>query len=161
MRSFSTIINSLELNPTFVVDLAQEFPPDKRMEHVKLGKWSALEHIAHLARVGPLFSARLTQMIEHPDRQIVPYDPESDDMHLLREADWEEALNTYQWDRAAFISQLREVDPHSWERPIIHPEYSHYSIRIMARHLAMHDLFHAYRIEELLFAVRQGVTMPK
>jgi hypothetical protein len=29
-------------------------------------------------------------------------------------------------------------------------EYSHYSVFIMFRHVAMHDLFHAYRIEELL-----------
>jgi hypothetical protein len=31
-----------------------------------------------------------------------------------------------------------------------HGEYSHYSIFIMFRHLALHDLFDAYRIEELL-----------
>ena len=31
-----------------------------------------------------------------------------------------------------------------------HGEYSHYSVFIMFRHLALHDFFHAYRIEELL-----------
>jgi len=31
-----------------------------------------------------------------------------------------------------------------------HGEYSHYSVFIMFRHVAPHDLFHAYRIEELL-----------
>lgn len=31
-----------------------------------------------------------------------------------------------------------------------HQEYSHYSVLIMFRHVALHDLFHAYRIEELL-----------
>ena len=29
-------------------------------------------------------------------------------------------------------------------------EYSHYSVLVMFRHLALHDFFHAYRIEELL-----------
>ena len=29
-------------------------------------------------------------------------------------------------------------------------EYSHYSIFILARHVAMHDMRHAYRIEKLL-----------
>jgi hypothetical protein len=37
-----------------------------------------------------------------------------------------------------------------WERTAEHEEYSHYSVFIMFRHLAMHDMFHAYRIEELL-----------
>ncbi len=31
-----------------------------------------------------------------------------------------------------------------------HEEYSDYSVRIMFRHLALHDLYHAYRIEERL-----------
>lgn len=31
-----------------------------------------------------------------------------------------------------------------------HEEYSHYSVFIMFRHLALHDLYHAYRIAERL-----------
>ena len=31
-----------------------------------------------------------------------------------------------------------------------HGDSSHYSALIMFRHVALHDLFHAYRIEELL-----------
>jgi hypothetical protein len=31
-------------------------------------------------------------------------------------------------------------------------EYSHYSVLIMFRHLALHDFLHAYRIEGLLLA---------
>lgn len=153
VRSFSTIVNALELNPAFVADLAQEFPVERRNARLVLGKWSALEHIAHLARVEPILSARLKQMIEHPDRQIVPYNPDADSPDLLKEADWDDALSSYQWNRAALISQLRDVDPHSWERPVRHPEYREYSIRIMARHLALHDLLHAYRIEEMLLVV--------
>jgi hypothetical protein len=37
-----------------------------------------------------------------------------------------------------------------WNRTAEHGEYSHYSVFIMFRHLALHDFFHAYRIEELL-----------
>jgi len=37
-----------------------------------------------------------------------------------------------------------------WQRTAEHGEYTHYSVFIMFRHLAMHDMFHAYRIEELL-----------
>ena len=31
-----------------------------------------------------------------------------------------------------------------------HEEYSHYSLFILFRHAAMHDMLHAYRIEECL-----------
>jgi hypothetical protein len=37
-----------------------------------------------------------------------------------------------------------------WNRTAQHEEYSHYSVLVMFRHLAFHDFFHAYRIEELL-----------
>jgi hypothetical protein len=37
-----------------------------------------------------------------------------------------------------------------WNRTAEHAEYSHYSVFIMFRHLALHDFFHAYRIEELV-----------
>jgi hypothetical protein len=37
-----------------------------------------------------------------------------------------------------------------WQRTARHDEYTHYSVFIMFRHLALHDMFHAYRIEELL-----------
>jgi hypothetical protein len=37
-----------------------------------------------------------------------------------------------------------------WQRTADHGEYTRYSVFIMFRHLAMHDMLHAYRIEELL-----------
>ena len=49
------------------------------------------------------------------------------------------------------VSRLRELTPAQWELSASHPEYNRYSIFIMFRHLALHDLYHAYRIEERLF----------
>ena len=43
-----------------------------------------------------------------------------------------------------------KLDPTEWQRTAEHGEYSHYSVFIMFRHLALHDFLHAYRIEELL-----------
>lgn len=40
-----------------------------------------------------------------------------------------------------------------------HGEYSHYSVFIMFRHLALHDFFHAYRIEELLLKKEWAVGL--
>ena len=152
MPAFNAIINALELNPSIIVDLAEEFSPSRRHRRLHPDKWSALEHIAHLARVGSMLNVRLKQMLKHPDRAVVPYDPDRDDPEGLKTADWNESLSRYQWDRAEFVGILREVDPPTWERPVPHPEYVRYSIRLMARHAALHDLSHGYRIEELLSA---------
>jgi hypothetical protein len=45
---------------------------------------------------------------------------------------------------------LKDLSEEDWERTAEHAEYAHYSLFIMFRHLAMHDMLHAYRIEELL-----------
>jgi hypothetical protein len=48
------------------------------------------------------------------------------------------------------VARLRRLQPDEWRRTAEHEEYSHYSIFIMFRHVVMHDMLHAYRIEELL-----------
>jgi hypothetical protein len=62
----------------------------------------------------------------------------------------DEALAQYVADRKRLLGRLRTLTFRDWERTAEHGEYSHYSVFIMFRHLALHDLFHAYRIEELL-----------
>jgi hypothetical protein len=64
--------------------------------------------------------------------------------------DLEDALRRYIEQRKRLVLRVRGLSPRDWERTAEHPQYSHYSMTIMLRHLALHDLFHAYRIEELL-----------
>ena len=40
--------------------------------------------------------------------------------------------------------------PGAWDRPGQHPEYALYTIFGMARHVAVHDMLHGYRIEDFL-----------
>ena len=68
----------------------------------------------------------------------------------LLQVDLDEALQRFERDRALLVGRLRELRPEDWERTAQHEEYNAYSIFIMFRHLVLHDLFHAYRIEELL-----------
>ena len=105
----------------------------------------------HLAVVHALFFDRLDRMLITPALVITPYDPgtqDPDDALLSRDLD--ESLDSYVRDRVRLVSRLRELTPSDWRKTAEHAEYSHYSVFIMFRHLALHDFFHAYRIEELL-----------
>ncbi|HXP82389.1 MAG TPA: DinB family protein, partial [Verrucomicrobiae bacterium] len=62
----------------------------------------------------------------------------------------DEAMARFSRDRRNLVERLKSLSPVDWERRAEHGEYTHYSVFIMFRHLAMHDMFHAYRIEELL-----------
>jgi hypothetical protein len=48
------------------------------------------------------------------------------------------------------VARLRRLQPADWLRTGEHEEYSDYSVYIMFRHVVMHDMLHAYRIEECL-----------
>jgi hypothetical protein len=149
--STSDVIDALERAPQVVVPLVREVPTSLLKRRPTPGKWSAHEHACHLAVVHGLFFDRLEQMLSNPAPVITPYDPGTDDPDdaLLR-LDLGESLDSYMRDRALLVQRLRKRAPNDWRKTVEHGEYSHYSVFIMFRHLALHDFFHAYRIEELL-----------
>jgi hypothetical protein len=85
----------------------------------------------------------------HP--RIEPYFPDqADEDGALLRVDLDEALRRFEGERRRLIERLSELRPAEWERTGEHGEYARYSVFIMFRHMGMHDLFHAYRIEELV-----------
>ena len=69
---------------------------------------------------------------------------------LVLGVDLDEALCRFEEDRTRLVGRLRELQTEDWTRAADHEEYNSYSVFTMCRHLALHDFFHAYRIEELL-----------
>jgi uncharacterized damage-inducible protein DinB len=151
MDTTTAVIEALERAPSIVVPLIREIRPDVLKRRPTPTKWSAHEHACHLAAVHRLFFNRLDEILASPSPVITPYDPGQDDPddRLLR-MNLDESLRQYADDRGRLVRRLRQLSPGEWARTAAHGEYSHYSVFIMFRHLALHDFFHAYRIEELL-----------
>jgi hypothetical protein len=59
-------------------------------------------------------------------------------------------MDRFDRERAAMIDRLRQLTAEQWAITAEHEEYAHYGVFIMFRHLALHDLHHAYKIEERL-----------
>jgi DinB superfamily len=151
MQTKFAVIEALERAPEIVVPLVREMPLALRKRRPPSGKWSVHEHACHLAFVHRLFSDRLEQMLATPAPVVTPYDPgQSDPDDLLLGLDLDTMLDQYVADRRSLVGRLRQLASDEWNRAAEHGEYSHYSVFIMFRHLALHDFFHAYRIEELL-----------
>jgi hypothetical protein len=151
MEMTAAVIAALERAPSVVLPLVQEVPSVLLKRRPAPTKWSAHEHACHLAVVRGLFFDRLEQILAMPAPIITPYDPGKNgpDDSLLK-MDLEDSLRKYVTDRGRLIERLRRLTGADWKRTAEHGEYSHYSVLIMCRHLALHDFFHAYRIEELL-----------
>ena len=154
METTTAVINALERAPGIVVPLVQEVPPVLLKRRPSPTKWSAHEHACHLAVVHQLFFDRLEQILAAPAPIITPYDPgTSDPDDLLLKIDLDDSLRRYAADRARLVERIRRLSSADWNRTAEHGEYSHYSVFVMFRHLALHDFFHAYRIEELLLKI--------
>ena len=151
METTTAVIAALERAPSVVVPLVHEVPVVLRRRRPAPTKWSAHEHACHLAVVHRLFFDRLEQVLAAPAPIITPYDPgKSDPDDLLLNMDLDDSLRKYVFDRGRLVERLQKLSHAEWNRTAEHGEYSHYSVLIMFRHLALHDFFHAYRIEELL-----------
>ncbi len=151
MDSTAYVIEALERAPHLVFPLVREVPPSLLKRRPVPTKWSAHEHACHLSRVDRLYSDRLDQILADPRPVITAYDPARDEVDdAFLQMDLNDSLQRYVEDRRAIVVKLRALPPEAWARTAEHGEYSHYSAYIMFRHVALHDLFHAYRIEELL-----------
>lgn len=151
MDNVAVIIDFLERSPEIIVPLVWEVPQLILKRRPKPGKWSAHENACHLATVHPLMSSRLDLMLTTTNPRIKPYLPHLDeDEGALLKVDLAEAMERFKVDRQRLVQRLKGLSKEDWQRTAEHGEYTHYSVFIMFRHLAMHDMFHAYRIEELL-----------
>ena len=145
------VVDALERAPSIIIPLVREPPEPLRKRRPSPGKWSAHEHACHLAAAQPIFFERLALMLEQDHPSIRSYQPEREHSpDALLAVDLEEALGLFQRERAELVARLRRLQPAEWSRTGEHEEYSHYSILIMFRHVVMHDMLHAYRIEECL-----------
>jgi uncharacterized damage-inducible protein DinB len=151
MTSAEQLIAALERAPGIVIPLVRQADPAIVKRRPPSGKWSIHEHACHLAGVHPLFFQRLDLMLSEDDPAIRSYDPGRDDpQDALLQIDLDSALRRFTQDRDRLVERLRQLRPQDWTRTARHEEYNSYSVFTMFRHVALHDFFHAYRIEELL-----------
>lgn len=149
--AYREVVDALERAPAVIVPLVREVPEARRKRRPSPGRWSAHEHACHLAAVQPMFFERLALMLREQHPSIRAYVPEREHSpDGLLEVDLEEALGRFQRERAELVARLLQLQPDDWRRTAEHEEYSHYSLFILFRHVVMHDMLHAYRIEECL-----------
>lgn len=151
MSNPEAIITILENAPALILPLVREVPEDVLKRRPQPEKWSAHEHACHLAEVHSLFFNRLELMLNEERPHLQMYNPdEAMEKGALLKVKLDEALERFARDRERLVELLKDLSEEDWLREAEHEEYDHYSVLIMFRHVALHDMLHAYRIEELL-----------
>jgi hypothetical protein len=150
-ENIQAVLDQLSRGPALVRQVIYEMPAELRKRRPAPGMWSAHEHAVHLAVVQPIMMKRLEDMLSTRKLHIKSYQPSRDEPDdALLKLDLDTELIRFDRDRAAMIDRLIELTPQQWAITATHDEYSHYGVFIMFRHVALHDLHHAYKIEERL-----------
>ena len=146
-----TLIASLEAAPGIIIGLVREVAPQNLKRRPAPNKWSAHEHACHISTGQAAFLARLELMLSDPHPQIKSIQPSpEEDAGSLLSVDLDEALAGYVRERVLVVKRLRELSAEDWQRTAEHEAFSHYSVHIMFRHMLVHEMLHAYRIDELM-----------
>lgn len=149
MRAPSEIIAQLARGPDTLRALIADVPPADLKRRPMPGKWSAHEQACHLALVEPLWAARLERILAEDVPTIVSYEPDADEPpDRLLAMELGGALDEYERGRRTFVARLAELDPSAWERRAVNTAHARYSLFLMCRHAALHDMLHIYRVEE-------------
>ena len=146
-----TLIATLEAAPGIIIGLIREVPPQNLKRRPTPNKWSAHEHACHISTGHATFLSRLELMLSDPLPKIKSMEPSPDEeAGSLLSVDLDEALGRYVRERALVVKRLKELSAEDWQRTAEHEAFSHYSVYIMFRHMLMHEMLHAYRIDELM-----------
>ena len=153
LESINPIITSLENAPNILLPLIGEIPNEIIKRRPVPGKWSAHEHAAHLTQTDSIFINRLNLMLTEENPVIKSYLPDKDEEDgAFLKIDLAPALEKFARERKTLVEKLKTLSAEDWQRTARHEEYTHYSVFIMFRHLALHDNLHSYRIEEILLS---------
>jgi DinB family protein len=145
------LIASLEAAPGIIIGLVREVPPQNLKRRPAPNKWSAHEHACHISTGQDVFLSRLELMLTDAFPKIKSMEPSPDEeAGSLLSVDLDQALDLYVRERAVVVNRLKELSPEDWQRTAEHEAFSHYSVHIMFRHLLIHEMLHAYRIDELM-----------
>ena len=149
MQTPSDVIEQLARGPAMVRALLASVPAADLKRRPAPERWSAHEHACHLALVEPLWAQRLERILAEDVPTIVSYEPDADEApDRLLSMDLDAAVDAYETGRRALLARLESVPAAAWERRAVNTAHARYSLFLMLRHAAMHDMLHAYRIEE-------------
>ena len=151
MSNTATLISALETAPGVIIPLIREVPPEILKRRPSPGTWSAYENAIHLSQSDASFRARLDLILSTPEPLIETIENSAEDVAgAMLDIDLDESLDRYSSERSALVQRLKKLSPDVWHKTAVHEAFDHYSVFIMFRHLFVHEMLHAYRIEQLI-----------
>jgi DinB superfamily len=151
MNDSAILVSALATAPGVIIPLIREVPATILKRRPSPGKWSAYEHAVHLSQSDVAFRARLDLILStaEPFIKVIENSAE-DEAGAMLDIDLDESLDRYVGERISLVERLQNLSPDEWSKTAVHEAFDHYSVFIMFRHLYVHEMHHAYLIEQLM-----------
>lgn len=160
MKDIPHIIDTLARTAPILEQLVASIPEDLLHRRRRDGFWTIAEHVNHLAEVQPMLAGRIRRFIGDASPAFVPYIPAEDEAPLgTPSKDMPTAIADFTTGRDEQITLLTGATSADWQKTATHPEYTNYTLYILARHILMHDHWHMYRMEELWLTRDEYLTL--
>jgi len=111
------------------------------------GKWSALQHVAHLARMHDIYLARVRRILTEEAPALPAYRAEQDD----EGGGWEglalaKILSRLHDRRAELVARLRDLSDEQWERVGRHSTFGPLTLAEWIEFFLVHEGHHLYTV---------------
>lgn len=151
MSDTNILISALATAPGVIIPLIREVPPKILKRRPSPAKWSAYEHAIHLSQSDVAFRARLELILSTDEPTIKTIENSAEDeAGAMLDVDLDESLDRYARERATLVERLKTLSEEEWQKSAVHEAFDRYSVFIMFRHVHLHEMLHAYRIEQLM-----------
>jgi uncharacterized damage-inducible protein DinB len=116
-----------------------------------VGKWSAAQHLAHLARYHQVFRGRLQQILREPSPAFGRYRAEEDaEWPAWQYKPFGEVVRLLQEERNLLIDQVNALPPDALARTGVHPAYGTLTVPQWLQFFILHEGHHLFTIFTLL-----------
>ncbi|MFY9234046.1 MAG: DinB family protein [Fimbriimonadaceae bacterium] len=143
-RTREHLLLALQTTPRVLRRIIAPFPGGYPVWDIVVpGRFTAREHIAHLADWEEVFYERAAKTIEQ-DQPDIP-NPDETEMAIERGfavADPHERLEIFRERRARLVALFRELGEEQWSRAGMHPKNGPMTLEAQAVHILGHDGYH-------------------
>jgi uncharacterized damage-inducible protein DinB len=139
----------------FLDEALRGIPVERILEPATPGKWSAHEHLAHLARYHEVFLERIERILTEPCPEFDRYRAEDDPRwEAWRSLSFKEVAGKLSGLREMVVAKLKSLSADDYTLPGRHPKLGEMPLALWVEFFLVHEAHH-------LYAVLQQVRTPR
>lgn len=119
------------------------------------GKWSANEHLAHLARHHQIFLVRVNRILKEERPALTRYLAEEDpEWERWRRLAYKEIAEELSAGRERLVARLKALSDSDFERTGVHSKFGEMSLASWLEFFLVHEAHHLYAVMQLVLPSR-------